>query len=47
LRLTATQAGIETLHGRARFEGRNAILVGDHVLEGRRLLIAAGAKQPI
>jgi glutathione reductase (NADPH) len=39
-----TRAGIETFHGRARFEGPNAITVGDHVLEGRRLLIAAGAK---
>jgi glutathione reductase (NADPH) len=38
------RAGIETFHGRARFEGRNVITVGDHVLEGRRLLIAAGAK---
>jgi len=38
------RAGIETFHGRARFQGRNAILVGDHVLEGRRLLIAAGAR---
>jgi glutathione reductase (NADPH) len=38
------QAGIETFHGRAHFEGPTAITVGDHVLEGRRLLIAAGAK---
>jgi glutathione reductase (NADPH) len=38
------RAGIETFHGRARFEGRHAIMVGDHVLQGRRLLIAAGAK---
>jgi glutathione reductase (NADPH) len=38
------RAGIETFHGRARFEGRNAISVGDHVLDGRRLFIAAGAK---
>jgi glutathione reductase (NADPH) len=38
------RAGIETFHGRARFAGPKAITVGDHVLEGRRLLIAAGAK---
>jgi glutathione reductase (NADPH) len=38
------RAGIETFHGRARFEGPHAIAVGDHRLEGRRLLIAAGAK---
>ena len=31
------RAGVETFHGRARFEGRNAITVGNHVLEGRRL----------
>jgi glutathione reductase (NADPH) len=39
-----TRAGIQTFHGRARFEGPNAIAVGDAVLEGRRILIAAGAK---
>jgi glutathione reductase (NADPH) len=38
------RAGIEAFHGRARFAGPKAITVGDHVLEGRRLLIAAGAK---
>ena len=38
------RAGIETFHGLARFAGPKAITVGDHVLEGRRLLIAAGAK---
>ncbi len=38
------RAGIETFHGRARFDGPNAITVGDHVLEGRRILVAAGAK---
>ena len=38
------RAGIETFHGRARFVGPNAVTVGDDVLEGRRLLIAAGAK---
>jgi glutathione reductase (NADPH) len=38
------QAGIETFHGRARFAGPNAITVGDHVLEGRHVLIAAGAR---
>src|SRR5712691_8502877 len=38
------RAGIETFHGRARFVGPHAVTVGDHVLEGRRLLIAAGAR---
>src|SRR6266436_8700033 len=37
------RAGIETFHGRARFVGPHAVTVGDHGLEGRRLLIAAGA----
>src|SRR5216684_5307647 len=34
------RAGIETFHGRARFAGPNAVRVGDHMLKGRRLLIA-------
>jgi glutathione reductase (NADPH) len=38
------RAGIETFHGRSRFEGPTTVTVGDHVLDGRRLLIAAGAK---
>lgn len=38
------RAGIETFHGRARFDGPNVITLGDHVLEGRRILVAAGAK---
>ncbi|MGH8636891.1 MAG: FAD-dependent oxidoreductase [Burkholderiales bacterium] len=38
------RAGIATFHGRAHFEGPTAIRVGDHVLEGRYVLIAAGAK---
>jgi len=38
------RAGIETFHGRARFVGADAVTVGDQVLEGRRLLIAAGAR---
>ena len=38
------RAGIDTFHGRARFKGPTAITVGDHMLEGRRLLIAAGAR---
>jgi glutathione reductase (NADPH) len=38
------RAGIETFHGRARFVGPNSVRVGDHILEGRHLLIAAGAK---
>jgi glutathione reductase (NADPH) len=38
------RAGIEAFHGRARFEGPATLTVGDHVLEGRRFLIAAGAR---
>jgi glutathione reductase (NADPH) len=38
------RAGIESLHGRARFVGPDAVTVGDHTLHGRRLLIAAGAR---
>ncbi len=38
------RAGIEPFHGRAHFMGPNVVSVGDRVLEGRRLLIAAGAK---
>ena len=38
------RAGIVTVHGRARFEGPNAITVGEDVLEGRHVLVAAGAK---
>jgi glutathione reductase (NADPH) len=38
------RAGIVTFHGRARFDGPNAVSVGEHVLVGRRVLIAAGAK---
>lgn len=39
-----TKAGIETFHGRARFVGPTSIHVGDDVLEGRYVHIAAGAK---
>lgn len=39
-----TRAGIATFHGRAHFDGPTAINVGDHLLEGRYVLIAAGAK---
>jgi glutathione reductase (NADPH) len=38
------RAGIETFHGRARFVGTNAVQVGEDVLEGRYILIAAGQK---
>src|SRR5258708_13485771 len=38
------RAGIEPFHGRAHFMGPNVVSVGDRLLEGRRLLIAAGAK---
>jgi len=38
------EAGIDTCHGHARLAGRNAVAVGDDVLEGRHILLAAGAK---
>jgi glutathione reductase (NADPH) len=38
------KAGIVALHGRARFVGPNAVQVGDEVLEGRFVVIAAGQK---
>ncbi len=38
------KAGIAAFHGRARFVGSRAIQVGDDVLEGRYVLVAAGAK---
>lgn len=36
-------AGIETVHGRARFTGRNSVQVNNEVLEARHLLVATGA----
>jgi len=38
------RAGIETFHGRAHFTQPNTINVEDNVLEGRRVVIATGAK---
>lgn len=38
------KAGIEAVHGRARFTGPNAVSVDGEVLEGRYVVIAAGAK---
>ncbi len=38
------KAGISAFHGRARFVGPTAIQVGDDVLEGRYVVVAAGAK---
>jgi glutathione reductase (NADPH) len=38
------RAGIDTFHGEARFVRPDAVAVGDHLLEGRHLLVAAGAK---
>lgn len=38
------KAGIQAFHGRARFVDPTAIQVGDDVLEGRYVVIAAGAK---
>ncbi len=38
------KTGIGAFHGRARFIGPTAVQVGDDVLEGRYVVIAAGAK---
>ena len=37
-------AGIATFHGRAHFIERSTIQVGDEILEGRYVVIAAGQK---
>ncbi len=37
-------AGIDAFHGRARFVGPTTVKVGDDMLEGRYVLVAAGAK---
>ncbi|MBI2829678.1 MAG: NAD(P)/FAD-dependent oxidoreductase, partial [Chloroflexi bacterium] len=39
-----TSQGIDTFHGMARFVGRNAVEVQQETLEGRYILIAAGAE---
>lgn len=39
-----TDAGIATFHGLARFTGRTTVQVGGDVVEGRHVVIAAGAK---
>ena len=38
------EAGIATFHGVAHFTGTTELEVGDELLEGRRILVAAGAK---
>jgi len=38
------EAGIEAFHGRARFVGPTSVQVGDAILEGRHVHIAAGAR---
>jgi glutathione reductase (NADPH) len=38
------KAGIDTFHGVARFTGPTQLQVGDETLQGRRILVAAGAK---
>lgn len=38
------KAGIDVFHGRARFVGPTAVQVDDHMLEGRYVLVATGAK---
>ena len=37
-------AGIQAFHGRARFAGPNTVSVGTDVLEGRRIVVASGAR---
>jgi glutathione reductase (NADPH) len=41
---TFAKAGIGTFHGVARFTNSNQLQVGEEILEGRHILIAAGAK---
>ena len=38
------KAGIEAFHGRARFAGTSTVHVGDDILEGRYVVLAAGRK---
>lgn len=38
------KAGMAAFHGRARFIGKTAVQVGEDVLEGRYVVVAAGAK---
>ena len=38
------EAGIEAFHGRARFVGPTSVQIGDAILEGRHVHIAAGAR---
>jgi glutathione reductase (NADPH) len=38
------EQGIAAYHGHARLTGRNTIAVGDDLLEGRHILLAAGAR---
>src|SRR5262249_13703195 len=38
------QAGIAVFHDRARFTGKTSVQVGDEMLTGRLILIAAGAR---
>jgi glutathione reductase (NADPH) len=38
------KAGIEAFHGRARFVGASRVQVGDDILEGRYVVVAAGQK---
>jgi glutathione reductase (NADPH) len=38
------EQGISAYHGHARLTGRNTVAVGDDLLEGRHILLAAGAR---
>ncbi len=39
-----SQAGIDVVHGKARFDGESALQVGDRRLEAKNIVIATGAK---
>jgi len=39
-----SEAGIDTLHGRARFINRTTLAVGDQLVTGRHVVIATGAR---
>jgi glutathione reductase (NADPH) len=36
--------GVDAYHGRARFSGRDTVMVGDRMLKARHIVIAAGAE---
>lgn len=38
------EKNIDTFHGKARFTGKNTLIVGDTILEGKHILLASGAE---